>query len=590
MRRKSLLWQLFPPYLLIILVCVILVSWSASRSLRGFYLERTAADLQARAALLQEPFAARLAAGATDSIQALCRRQGLSTGTRITVVARDGTVLGDSQEDPSRMENHANRPEIRNALAGGRGTSIRYSHTLEQEMMYVAVPLGQGTPPPAVLRTSISLASIQRALRVVYLDILLAGLVLALAAALVSYLVARRISHPLQVLKRGAERFASCDLDLQLAVPDSEEIGALAEAMNRMAAQLDDRIRTVDQQRRELEAVLASMVEGVLAIDADERVIGLNRAAARLLDADSESAAGRDVREVVRNPDLLRLIQRALAGDSPVEGDVILYGERELYLQAHATGLRGGADGRIGALVVLNDVTRLRRLENVRRDFVANVSHELKTPITSIRGFVETLQGGALDDPADARRFLQIVGDQANRLGAIVEDLLTLSRLEQEAGPEGLNLAKTSVGEALHHAVAACSSAAAERNIHVDVACPADLKASFSDVLLEQAVANLVDNAVKYSEPGGRVEVSARESADGLEISVRDQGCGIAREHLPRIFERFYRVDKARSRKLGGTGLGLAIVKHIAQAHGGEVEVKSRPGEGSIFTIRLPHF
>jgi two-component system phosphate regulon sensor histidine kinase PhoR len=298
-------------------------------------------------------------------------------------------------------------------------------------MMYVAVPLGRGSPPPAVLRTSISLAAIQRALRVVYVDILLAGLILAVAAGLVSYLLARRISRPLRELKRGAERFASGDLDHQLAVPDSEEIGALAEAMNRMAAQLDDRIRTVDQQRRELEAVLASMVEGVLAVDADERVIGLNRAAARLLDADSESAAGRDVREVVRNPDLLRLIQQALAGDGPAEGDVILYGERELYLQAHATGLRGGTDRRVGALVVLNDVTRLRRLENVRRDFVANVSHELKTPITSIRGFVETLQGGALEDPADARRFLQIVSDQANRLGAIVEDLLTLSRLEQ---------------------------------------------------------------------------------------------------------------------------------------------------------------
>jgi two-component system phosphate regulon sensor histidine kinase PhoR len=360
--------------------------------------------------------------------------------------------------------------------------------------------------------------------------------------------------------------------------------------MNQMAAHLDDRIRTVLRQRNEQEAVLASMVEGVLAVDLEERILRLNRAAGRLLGVRPEQAEGRRIQEVVRKADLQRFVARALANREPVEGDIVLRDaeEGERFLQAHGTVLRGAQGQEIGALIVLNDVTRLRRLETLRRDFVANVSHELKTPITAIKGFVETLLDGAVADPDDAQRFLQIITRQADRLNAIIDDLLDLSRIEQEAEKGGIPLARGALRPVLEAAVQACSMSAREKPLQIVLHCSGELAAQINAPLLEQAIVNLLTNAIKYSEPAGRVVVDAAQFGDKVMVKVQDWGCGISPEHLPRLFERFYRVDKARSRKQGGTGLGLAIVKHIVQSHGGEVVVHSTPGQGSTFTLILP--
>ena len=360
--------------------------------------------------------------------------------------------------------------------------------------------------------------------------------------------------------------------------------------MNLMAGQLDDRIRTALRQRNELEAVLSSMVEGVLAVDTDERIIRINRAAANLIGVDPPDVPGRSVLEVVRNSDLQRFITWTLASAEPVESEIVIYqDESEVSLQAHGTALRGTSEHEnIGALIVLNDLTLLRRLEGVRRDFVANVSHELRTPITSIKGFVETLQDGALESPQDARRFLDIISRQADRLNAIVEDLLSLSRIEGETQGADIAVERTGIKGLLRSAIQSCEVKASEKDITLELRCDDGINAQVNAQLVEQAVINLIDNAIKYSDAGDVVNVRCARTDLEVVISVEDHGTGIAPEHLPRLFERFYRVDKARSRKLGGTGLGLAIVKHIAQVHEGHARVESTLGKGSTFSIHLP--
>jgi len=588
MARKRLLWQLYPSYLLIILIGIIAVLWYASKSLRETYVERTAADLETRARLLEKQVSAKLTSVSGESVDSLCKELGKKASTRITVIRTSGEVIGDSEEDPGKMDNHANRPEVRGALAGSSGTSTRFSRTLQQNMMYVAVPLRVNGEIVGVLRTSIPLTSIDEALRAIQFKIALAGLIVAVLAAVVSLVVSRRISRPLEKLRQGAELFARGDLESRLPVPDSEELGGLAEAMNHMAYQLDSRIRTATKQRNEMEAVLSSMVEGVLAVDAEERVIGINHAAAELLEVDSAHIQGRTIHEVVRNSELLRFVARTLVSMWPVEGDIVLRNGGEKFLQAHGTILRD-ADGRgIGALVVLNDVTRMRRLENVRREFVANVTHELRTPVTSVKGFVETLLDGALSDPENAKHFLSIIARQTDRLNAIIDDLLSLSRIEQETEDEEIVLKEDRIVDVLQAAIQVCETKAAAKKIAIDLECEEGVSVRINPPLLEQAVVNLIDNAIKYSDRKGTIHVGAVMRDAEIIVSVRDHGCGITKEHLPRLFERFYRVDKARSRKLGGTGLGLAIVKHIAQAHGGKVTVESTPGKGSNFQIHLP--
>jgi len=589
MRPKRLLWQLFPSYLAILLLVLLGLTWHFSRSLHDFYIEETASNLNARARLVEFQMAGRLAGADRPALDRLCKELGRQAATRITLLLPSGEVLGDSEEDPARMENHADRPEVRTALAGGVGRATRFSFTLQQEMMYVALPVFADGRVEGVVRAAMAMTAIDRTLRALYLKMVLGGLAAVAAAALLSLFLSRRISRPLEEMRRGAERFARGELERRLTIGGSEEICGLAETMNQMAAHLDDRIRTVLRQRNEQEAVLASMVEGVLAVDLEERILRLNSAASRLLGVRPDQAEGRRIQEVVRKADLQRFVARALANREPVEGDIVLREAGvERFLQAHGTVLRGAQGQEIGALVVLNDVTRLRRLEDLRRDFVANVSHELKTPITAIKGFVETLLDGAAEDPDNARRFLQIITRQADRLNAIIDDLLDLSRIEQEAEKGGLSLARGPLRPVLEAAIQACSVSAREKSLRIALHCSAELEAQINAPLLEQAVVNLLTNAIKYSGPEGRVVVDAARLGDKVMIKVQDWGCGIAPEHLPRLFERFYRVDKARSRKLGGTGLGLAIVKHIVQNHGGEVVVHSTPGEGSSFTLVLP--
>jgi two-component system phosphate regulon sensor histidine kinase PhoR len=418
--------------------------------------------------------------------------------------------------------------------------------------------------------------------------VVMAGLLGVVLVGLASLSISRRFSRPLEQIRAAAERFAAGDLEHRLRNVGSEQVRPVAEAMNRMAAQLEERIQTVLRQQNERDAMLSSMEEGVLAIDGEGKIISLNKPCAALLGSDVERLRGRLVHEVIRKADLLQFVEAALAGPSPIDRDIHLYGPPDRWLSAHGAALCDAQQRRIGVLVVLHDVTRLRHLENVRRDFVANVSHELRTPITSIKGFLETLIDGALEDKENAGRFLQIMLRQVNRLDAIIKDLLALSRIERGSEGQTIELTPESLRGVLQAAVEMCEKRASDKGIQLQLACPEDLVGRINPPLLEQALVNLLENAIKYSESGSAVQVRAEQTGQEIVIRVTDHGCGIEAKHLPRLFERFYRVDKARSRELGGTGLGLAIVNHIALAHHGSVEVQSTVGVGSTFSLHLP--
>ena len=589
MAKKRIFWQLFPSYLLITFTALLTVGGYASNSLREFYYDRTAEDLKARAWMIERQVARKNFSFNPSSLNSLSRDLGIKTKTRITIIDLSGQVLGDSDEEPSRMDNHADRPEFITALQGETGMAVRFSNTLEEQMMYLAVPIIREDKLSGVARISIPITFIEQALRTIEFKIGGVGLAVALLAAGISLIISRRISHPLEQMKHSAESIARGDWKKPLSVnSDSVEISALSNALNQMALQLEDRIKTITNQSNESEAVLSSMVEGVLAVDAAENIIRLNKAAGKLLEIKPDSAEGRPIHEVVRNSLLREFIERTLSGIENVETDLTIGNQNEIFLQAHGAVLKDMQEKSIGAVIVLNDVTRLRRLETVRKDFVANVSHELKTPITLIKGFVETLQQGALEKREEAERFLNIMSKQVERLNAIIEDLLSLSRLEQDSGKSAISMEKTKVLQILESAIRDCESKLLEKKISIQLNCSNELEVFANSPLLNQAVLNLVDNALKYSEQGEKITVEAFVTGTEIVIEVQDWGCGIGSEHLPRLFERFYRIDQARSRQMGGTGLGLAIVKHIVQEHGGSVSVNSTLGKGSRFSIHLP--
>ena len=589
MFKKTLHRQLYLSYLLITLLSLGAIGGYTVSALHNFYYEQTSTDLESRARLIQHQASHHFASANILELKHLAETLRQPGVLRVTFIFPDGTVAGDSDENPTHMDNHSDRPEVMEALAGKTGSSVRYSTTVKANLMYVTLPINSGDQLVGVVRLSVPLTVVDEALKGMLWKIVLAGLLIALVATPVSLYISRRISQPLSEMKDNAERFASGKLDSRIRVEGPEDVLRLAEALNAMAAQLDDRIHTVTAQSNEQEAILSSMAEGVIAVDSNQNILSLNRAAAKLLDVSSELASGQPVAMVMRNKQLQEFVNNALTSSETVEQDIEFHrGESGQILKVMGTALRDVNQSPIGAVIVLNDVTRLKRLENMRRDFVANVSHELKTPITSIKGFVETLLGGALDNPDDSKRFLEIVAGQADRLNAIIDDLLSLSQLEQDSEKAEIVIENRELKPVLEMAIQACAPKASEKTVHVDLNCLENITARINPQLFEQAVINLVDNAIKYSLPSTQVQVEVSVDNIELTVSVSDEGRGIEKEHFPRLFERFYRVDSDRSREMGGTGLGLAIVKHIAQVHGGSVSVDSSVGKGSIFRIHLP--
>jgi len=591
MHVKRLWRRLFFSYCWLPLLILLLLGLFGMRQVRQLYLRQVRDDLRSQAMLCGNRVAPLVAQGATEEeeIDRLCKELGRATGTRFTIVAPDGRVLGDSLESPSQMDNHRHRPEIEQAFQGRLGEATRYSYTTREDRLYVAVGLtGAEGEVQAVVRASLPVTLLAEVLRAFRTQLLIVFAVGVGVHALITLAISRRLSRPLEEIRRGAERFAAGELKHRLRLSDDTEIGALAAALNHMAEQLEERMRTVLLQQNELEAILASMEEGVLAIDNQGRILSLNKACAEMLGDSPNNLQGRSIFEVVRKAELLQFIESALSGGDVAAEELHLSGPEDRWLSARSRVLHDPPRGRIGLLIVLYDVTRLHRLEEIRRDFVANVSHELRTPLTAIKGFLETMLDGAWDEREKARRFLQIMLRQVNRLDALVSDLLLLSRIEKGAEEQTIEMSREMIRDVLAAAVETCQHKAAEKGMRIDLSCPENLSTEINAPLLEQAIINLLDNAIKFGNPDSAIKLRAEVEEADLLISVEDEGCGIEARHLPRIFERFYRVDKARSRELGGTGLGLAIVKHVALVHRGSVSVESKVGVGSKFSLRLP--
>jgi two-component system phosphate regulon sensor histidine kinase PhoR len=541
-------------------------------------------------------------------------RVARDSGLRVTVIAADGGVLADSFSAAPPLENHAGRSEVAAALAGRIATAKRRSTTVGRELLYAAAPIRPYAHGPAgadggaiggALRVASELPALESRLGPARWALFLGAAAICLAATVAAFFLSRRIASPLSRLSAAAGAYASSPGGGRGGAPEGgsrgalppfsdyvargpEELLVLARSLEAMARELAQEADEAGRAAEERTAILDAMGEAVLALDGEERILIANPAAASLFGFQgADEMLGRPLLAATRSTELEALLSAASSDSSPHEAELALYSRGEAWYQVFAAPFpsRGG---RPGIVLVLNDVTRLRKLERVRRDFVANVSHELRTPIQLIKGFCETLREGEELGPEEVDRYLAIVERNAERMESLIEDLLSLARLEQE-GNSWLKRESHGVSGLVEEAVAAIERKAEAKGIAIARKVPPDLRASVNEGLVVEALINLLDNAVKYSPPGTTVTVRARgEEGRRVSIAVQDQGIGIPKSELPRVFERFYRVDKARSRELGGTGLGLSIVRHVALAHGGDVEVESWEGEGSRFTIHLP--
>ncbi len=507
------------------------------------------------------------------SLQEIVMEEARITSNRATIIARDGIVLADSEADPKTMENHAGRPEIVAALAGKIGSSERQSRTVGTEFLYMAAPAGD-----KIVRLAFPLAEIRSHLTEVRKTLLRASLLGLLLAFVLATFVARNIASRLQRIVGFAEKIAQGDLTARIAENGGDEIAQVAMALDRTARRLEENFSALRESRAELEVLLNSMHDGVIAVSPDMKVMWANQAMANLVR--HPARIGAPVTELVRHPDFLAALRNALASRHRESAIVpALLGARAFSVTAEPL-----PDG--GVVSVLHDISEIERVEKTRRDFIANVSHELRTPLTSIRGYAETLLDSEELNTANTREFLQIIRRNAERMARLTEDLLVLARVE--SGEEKLDLQPHAPGQLMQEAATALqeNAHAAEVELILDPAPNAQVIAD--GYAIQQVLGNLISNALRYAQGGKKIVLGATEQPHQIEFYVRDFGPGIPSEHLPRIFERFYRVDKARSRETGGTGLGLAIVKHIVLNHGGTVRVESTMGKGSTFFFTVP--
>jgi two-component system, OmpR family, phosphate regulon sensor histidine kinase PhoR len=545
----------------------------------------------ATAGLLLHDEARALLTGAASpaALQEWALRVARPSRSRVTLITSDGRVVADSDvafADLPRVENHARRPEVAAALEGRRGQDLRRSATIDAPLLYVAVPVSDGRTVRGVLRLALPLSVVTSSHGDVHRAMLIgAGLALAVALG-IGLFVSGRVTRPVVEMEAIARRMSEGDFTARAPTRSPDEIGRLGRALNVMSGRLRGKIEDLEHEQAKVSAVLDGMVEGVIAVDARDHIVAMNEPARALFEVDAARGERKPLLEVIRNADLHALLEaRHGAARAVARRELVVPGAPPRTVQASAVPVDlGGGD--VGVVMVLHDVSELRRLETVRTEFVANVSHELRTPLTAIHGYLETLLGGGLEETENARRFLEIVFRHTERLGRLLDDLTDLSNIE--LGRIRLQMGPVAVPEVVASVVGIMSRRAETRGVTLLAPPAADLPEVTADHdRLEQILINLVDNAIKYTDAGGRVTVSARGVGGLVEIAVTDTGVGIPPADLPRITERFYRVDKARSRELGGTGLGLAIVKHLVIAHGGDLTIESEPGRGTTVRFTL---
>ena len=515
-------------------------------------------------------------------------RMGRDLSVRLTIVGTGGKVLGDTDLDGevlAQIENHGGRPEIAGAFQTGRGQSIRYSTTIGEKLLYVARRIDPADPSRGVVRLALPLTAVRKAQEDLRLPLLFSALLSILAAVLLGWAAARGPAGRLEEMSRAASDIAEGRADSRVRAGGNDEVARLARSLNRMAEELERRLTLLSRERSQLRSVLDGMVEGVLLTDVEGTILLANRAFERIFDA-RPPIAGRRPLEVARIPALQEILEEARKADVPFSREIAPSGTLEKSILASLAPRR--EEGRFaGTVAVFHDVTELKRLENLRREFVANVSHELRTPLTAIRGYAETLRDGALQDPGRAQEFVRVIHRHAERLQELIDDLLDLSRVEQ--GKASLSLGPVPLRDLVTQVEAVIRPLALERKHTLTLDLPEDLPFPWADRgRLAQVLINLLDNAVKFTPDGGRISLSASVREGRVVLTVADSGIGIPPEEIDRIFERFYRVDRSRDRREGGTGLGLAIAKHLTLAMGGTSEVESLPGRGTTFRVSFP--
>jgi two-component system phosphate regulon sensor histidine kinase PhoR len=591
--RLNLFWKLGFAFFALLIAVLLPVDFYAERALRRNYersgFEQLAAI--ARIALADPPRPSSLATNSYTPADRAALRDWVAkmaaSHARVTVIASDGQVLADSQSNPQTMENHASRPEIRDAFAKGDGQSSRHSVTVDSNLLYYAVRLNVTGGPPVVLRFALPLQTVDHEVWEFRRRLWLASVVMLLVTGVASLLISKSFSSRVERLQAFSRRVAEGDFRPIEADRTGDVLEALAVSLNGTAARLDRTIRTLTEERNLSSAILGSMVEGVAVVNASERLLFANRGFAEILGLDVPPQSGRALVEVVRQTELIEAVREVLKGEPRVEAEIVTGTLRQHFFAVTVAAVSAAETS--GAVIVLHDITELRKLERVRRDFVANVSHEFKTPLTAIQGFAETLLAGAIDDPQNRLRFLEIILEHSRRLARLTDDLLKLSKMD--ADRLELEIRRLSVSQFVESCIETTQRPAAEKDLRVSVNLPERLPDIAADRRrLAEVLQNLLDNAMQYTPAGGKIMVSA--SADDAEVTftVSDTGIGIPRADQPRIFERFYRVDVARSREVGGTGLGLSIAKHLVEVHGGRIWVDSEVGQGSRFHFTVPIF
>jgi two-component system phosphate regulon sensor histidine kinase PhoR len=591
--RLNLFWKLGFAFFALLIAVLLPVDFYAERALRRDYERAGFEELAAiaRIALANPPQPSWLAPTSSTPVDRAALRDWVAkmaaSNVRVTVIAADGQVLADSQSDTSTMENHAGRPEIRDAFASGNGHSIRHSVTINTNLLYYAVRFTSAAAPPAVLRFALPLQPVDQVVWEFRRRLWLASLVMLLVTGAASLFISRSFSDRVDRLTKFSFRVAEGNFRPIEADRTGDALESLAASMNATASRLDRTIRTLTDERNLSSAILGSMVEGVAVVNASERLLFSNRGFAEILGLDVPPQSGSALVEVVRQTELIEAVREVLKGESRVETEIVTGTLRQHFFAVTVAAVRAADTS--GAVIVLHDITELRKLERVRRDFVANVSHEFKTPLTAIQGFAETLLAGAIDDPQNRLRFLEIILEHSRRLARLTDDLLKLSKMD--ADRLELEIRRLSVSQFVESCIETTQRPAAEKDLRISV----NLQQPLPDIAadrrrLAEVLQNLLDNAMQYTPPGGQIMVSA--SADGAEVTftVSDTGIGIPQADQSRIFERFYRVDVARSREVGGTGLGLSISKHLVEAHGGRIWVESNVGQGSQFHFTVPLF
>jgi two-component system phosphate regulon sensor histidine kinase PhoR len=582
--RSRFFWKLWASYATLALATAFCTGLLLERRMEQALMDQVESSLHDKARLLT-PYALQAFHGeAPSELNQEMTRLARDTEVRITMILPGGRVLADSDHDPAAMENHLAREEVQRALASEFGRGQRSSRTVGQNMLYVAKAVRRDGRLEGFVRLAVPLRAVEARRSELRATIAFGGLAGVLAALALGLFVARRVTVPLAQMTQVAADMREGNYGSRVRTVPRDEMGELGETLNRLGAKITDQIATISREQAQLRSMIAGMVEGVIAVDQDDRVLFCNRAACQYLGMPETCASGRPLRELAQRAELFDLLEQARAGQRAAEREITVQRPAgDLVLEAHATLFEGGTRS---AVVVLEDITSLKRLERIRRDFVANVSHEIKTPLTSIKGYVETLLTGALYDKQNNLRFLHKIDDHVGRLSALVQDLLSLARIESQEG--SLPLAPVDWSPILESVMRRHEANIQQRGLQCLRDGGPGLTVAGDPEAMTQVLDNLLDNAIKYTPAPGAIRVSVNRHNGVVLLEVADTGIGIPEQDRERIFERFYRVDKARSRELGGTGLGLSIVKHLVQAMHGEVRVESEVGKGSKFVVQLP--